>query len=67
MLTFISSGVEGVHRWVSVGPIKFYVAVIVLPIILIELWKLLQIRDWWVSAAITIVISITWFAKSKIN
>jgi len=57
-LTFISSGIEGVHRWVSVGPIKFYVAVIVLPIIIINLWKLLQIRDWWFSAAITIVISI---------
>jgi cell division protein FtsW (lipid II flippase) len=57
-LTFISSGIEGVHRWVSVGPIKFYVAVIVLPIIIIELWKLLQIREWWFSAAITIVISI---------
>ena len=57
-LTFISSGMQGVHRWVSVGPIKFYVAVIVLPIMLIELWKLLQRRDWWFSAAITIVISI---------
>ncbi|MBU3111949.1 cell division protein [Clostridium lacusfryxellense] len=57
-LTFISSGIEGVHRWVSVGPIKFYVAVIILPIIIIDIWKLLQIRDWWVSATITIVISI---------
>jgi cell division protein FtsW (lipid II flippase) len=57
-LTFIGSGIEGVHRWVSVGPIKFYVAVIVLPIIIIELWKLLQIKNWWFSAAITIVISI---------
>jgi len=57
-LTFIGSGIMGVHRWISVGPIKFYVAVIVLPIIIIALWKLLQIKDWWVSAAITIVISI---------
>jgi len=57
-LTFSSLGIEGVHRWVSVGPIKFYVAVIVLPIIIIDLWKLLQIRDWWFSAIITIVISI---------
>lgn len=57
-LTFISSGIEGVHRWVPVGPIKFYVAVIVLPIIIIALWKLLQTRAWWFSAAITIVISI---------
>lgn len=57
-LTFISSGIEGVHRWVSVGPIKLYVAVIVLPIIIINLWELLQIRDWWFAAAITIVVTI---------
>jgi hypothetical protein len=57
-LTFISSGIEGVHRWVSVGPIKFYVAVIVIPIIIIELWKLLQMRNWCFSATITIVVSI---------
>jgi hypothetical protein len=57
-LTFISSGIEGVHRWVSVGPIRFYVAAIVIPVIIIELWKLLQIRGWWFSATITIVISI---------
>jgi cell division protein FtsW (lipid II flippase) len=57
-LTFISSGIEGVHRWISVGPIKFYVAVIVLPIIIIDLWKLLQIREWGFSATITIVVSI---------
>ncbi|WP_443662440.1 cell division protein [Clostridium sp.] len=57
-LTFISSGIEGVHRWVSVGPIKFYVSVIVLPIMIICLWKLSQTKDWWFSATITIVVSI---------
>ncbi|HZK54644.1 MAG TPA: hypothetical protein VFC84_10670 [Desulfosporosinus sp.] len=49
-LTFISSGIEGVHRWVSVGPIQFYVGVIVLPIIIINLWKLLQIENWLVNS-----------------
>jgi len=58
LLTFINSGIEGVHRWTSVGPIKFYVAVIVLPIIMINLWQLLQIKSWWVSSISTMVISI---------
>ena len=42
ILTFIYTGVEGVHRWVSVGPLQLYVSVIVMPIILINLWNLLQ-------------------------
>ena len=56
-LTFIDLGIEGVHRWVSIGPIKLYISVIVLPIIIIELWKLLKIRRWWIATAITIIIS----------
>lgn len=42
ILTFINTGVEGVHRWISVGPLQLYVSVIVMPIILINLWNLLQ-------------------------
>ncbi len=42
VFTFISSGLEGVHRWVSVGPIQLYISVIVMPIIIINLWSLLQ-------------------------
>lgn len=42
ILTFINAGVEGVHRWISVGPLQLYVSVIVMPIILINLWNLLQ-------------------------
>lgn len=42
VFTFISSGLEGVHRWVSVGPMQLYVSVIVVPVIIINLWSLLQ-------------------------
>jgi len=42
VFTFISSGLEGVHRWVSVGPIQLYASAIVVPIIIINLWSLLQ-------------------------
>ncbi|MEW9096036.1 MAG: cell division protein [Clostridiaceae bacterium] len=58
LLTFIDLGLLGVHRWISIGPVKFYVASIVMPIIIIELWNLLQSEKWWVSAFITILISI---------
>ena len=29
LLTFIDSGLEGVHRWISIGPVRFYIASIV--------------------------------------
>lgn len=56
--TFINSGVENVHRWIAIGPIKVHVAAIVLPIIIINLWKLLQSKSWWFSGIIVICVSV---------
>lgn len=57
-LTFINSGIESVHRWISIGPIKINVAVIVIPIIIINLWQLLQIKSWWLASISSIGITI---------
>lgn len=54
LLTFINAGMEGVHRWVSIGIIRFNVSMIVLPIIIISTWRLLQANQLW-AAVITIV------------
>jgi len=35
---------ESVHRWISIGILKLNIAMIVLPIILIELWNVLKIK-----------------------
>lgn len=43
-LTFMSPGMEGVHRWLSLGSLKVNVAVIVLPIIIINICKLLDTK-----------------------
>lgn len=58
LLTFFDFGLQGVHRWVSIGPVRFYVTSIVIPIVFIELWSALQTKNWWISVVITIVISI---------
>ncbi|MDF2557199.1 MAG: cell division protein [Bacillales bacterium] len=58
ILTFMSPGMNGVHRWVSIGIIKFNVSMIVLPIIIIELWKLSQIKGLRFTIFITMTISI---------
>jgi len=58
LLTLISPGMDGVHRWVSIGIIKFNISMIVLPKIIIELWKMSQIKDLRLTVLITIAISI---------
>lgn len=40
VLPFLFDGIEGVHRWVTVGPINIYIASVVLPFFIIQLWKL---------------------------
>ncbi|MBE6087343.1 MAG: cell division protein [Clostridium beijerinckii] len=57
-LTLINSGMEGVHRWISLGPIKFYVASIVLPIVIIKLWGGLVNGKQRVTIITTIIVSL---------
>ena len=58
LLTFFDLGLEGVHRWVSIGPIRFYIASIVLPILIIGLWRILKTTNWWIPTIITIGVSL---------
>lgn len=44
ILPFANQGMEGVHRWISIGAVKLNVAMIVLPMILLELYQVLKIR-----------------------
>jgi len=36
---FLFTGSDGVHRWLTFGPINVYIASIVLPLLIIQLWK----------------------------
>jgi cell division protein FtsW (lipid II flippase) len=58
ILTFMSPSMNGVHRWVSIEIIRFNVSMIVLPITIIALWKLSQIKSLWLAIVATITISI---------
>ena len=58
LLTFVDSGFQGVNRWISMGPFKFYVASIVIPILITELCSLSQLQHWLISMLITIFVSI---------
>ncbi|AGA68238.1 hypothetical protein Desdi_0711 [Desulfitobacterium dichloroeliminans LMG P-21439] len=58
LFAFFDLGLEGVHRWVSIGPIRFYIASIVLPILIIGLWKITKRFNWWIPTIITMGVSL---------
>lgn len=41
-LTFDDGGVDGVHRWIGLGPVRLYVSSVLNPLLLIGLWGLLD-------------------------
>lgn len=40
VLPFFFNDLDGVHRWLSFGPINLYIASIILPILIIHVWEL---------------------------
>ena len=56
-LTFFDSGIEGVHRWVTLGPISLYISSIFLPLLLIIIGSLLSKNQWWLSYIIVLTTS----------
>ncbi|SHN59321.1 hypothetical protein [Desulfitobacterium chlororespirans] len=54
ILTFLNPGMEGVHRWISIGIIKLNIAMIVLPIIIIGLGQIVQTKGFGVGSVAAI-------------
>ncbi|WP_299441617.1 hypothetical protein [uncultured Aquimarina sp.] len=47
LLTFTDNGLSNVYRWLSIGIINLNIGSIVLPLLLIELEKNLNFKNWW--------------------
>ncbi|WAA08817.1 hypothetical protein [Fervidibacillus albus] len=58
LFTFSHPGLEGVHRWISIGPIRFYVASIVLPLLMIGLWEISKKSNWKTPMIITMGVAL---------
>ncbi len=58
LFTFIDPGIEGVHRWIVIGPIGLYISVIVLPVFFINVWCLLEKEKTWYLIIAIIFVSI---------
>lgn len=39
-MPFLFNGIDGFHRWITIGPISVYIASIVLPLLIIQLWRM---------------------------
>jgi hypothetical protein len=58
VLTFIDLGIDGVHRWLSIGPINLYISSIFAPILIIEFWTLLKSNNDLLVGVITVIVAI---------
>lgn len=50
--TLLAPGVDGVHRWVKLGPVRLHAAAVLLPLLLAALPTLERARGWWASALV---------------
>ncbi len=55
-MTFLDRGLDGVHRWLSIGNFRLYISSIILPSVVIMIGKLWQDQKELVSVAILLVI-----------
>ncbi|WP_369899516.1 FtsW/RodA/SpoVE family cell cycle protein [Bacillus manliponensis] len=62
-LTFIDPGIDDVHRWISLGPIKLYIASIVLPLLILLLGRFLSQNNWGKTFLITCIVTVILFLQ----
>lgn len=52
--TFLAPGVEGVHRWVRLGPVRLHAAALLLPLLVVATDRLQRVRAWWTAALVAL-------------
>ena len=63
ILTFFDAGAGNVHRYLSIGVVHLNIASIVLPILLIELERMLTVKNWWSIALVCTGVSALLFLQ----
>jgi cell division protein FtsW (lipid II flippase) len=48
--TLLAPGMDGVHRWLPLGPVRLHAAAVLLPVLIVALDSLSRTRGWWTSA-----------------
>lgn len=52
--TLLAPGVDGVHRWLPLGPVRLHTAAVLLPPLLVALDGLTRARGWWISTLVAL-------------
>jgi cell division protein FtsW (lipid II flippase) len=52
--TLLAPGVDGVHRWLPLGPVRLHAAAVLLPPLLVALHGLARVRGWWISTLVAL-------------
>jgi len=50
--TLLAPGMDGVHRWLPLGPVRLHPAAVLLPVLVVALGSLSRTREWWTSAVV---------------
>lgn len=56
--TLLAPGMERVHRWVALGPVRLHVASVLLPLLLVAMQGLSQARGWWISTVAAVGVAL---------
>lgn len=57
-MTYFFSGIEEVHRWIKIGPFSLNIAFIVLPVLLISIYKMLEAKKENIAILITLFVAV---------
>ena len=61
--TLLDSGVEGVHRWVKLGPVRLHAGAVVLPILLVVIADLERAGKWGASTLLAMGAAVVAFVQ----
>ena len=56
--TLLAPGMDGVHRWVRLGPIGLHMAALLLPLVLLALERLARTRGWWIASLLAVGVAL---------
>lgn len=56
--TLLAPGVEGVHRWVPLGPVRLHASAVLLPLLLVAMQGLSKARGWWISTGVAVGVAL---------
>ena len=52
--TLLAPGVDGVHRWVRLGPVSIHTSALLLPLLLVALERIERARGWWIASLLAV-------------